>query len=484
MQAKRRIISIICLTLTFVMLLPLLFSCAKNKDGEETSGQETVETREYLDDLGEFDFDGYEFRALSITSEDGTYTKFDVEELTSVVLDNSIYNRNREIEERFNVKFVAEELTYPKCYEQLTRQCEAQTEDYDIIMLVNRHAYSAAISGYIYSVDKLPYLDITKDYYLHDINEMSSINGTMFLAYSEESLYTFQRATCLAYNKAMANNLGIEDLYATVNNGEWTFEKFLEYARNAKVVDSTTGEVDTYGLYGHGDYTFVTFLVAAGETFIEKKGNSLKFTAGSNEKMDEIANTEITLIKEGTMGYSYDYKNANVYNDIFIDGKALFHGTVVGKLLLLKDIEGWDYGVLPWPKYDTEQTEYSSRVVDAWIHVVPSSNTNPERTSVILEALASGSAKWVFPAYYENSIQGRTLRDADSIDMLEIIRATRVFDWGGVTWSESIRAPIEKKVFIEQTMSISRVCQSQMPIVNKLIKEAEDGVAKLLEGKN
>ena len=477
MKQKKRSLSFICLMLAIVMLLPLMFSCKKE---EETTDDETAaETAEYLDDLGEFDFEGYEFKTLSITSEEGTYTKLDIEEVSSSVLDNSIYYRNREIEDRFNVVFKASEDTYPKCNETLTTQSESQTHNYDLIMLVNRHAYAQAIKGYIYTVDDLKYLDLEKDYYLKDVNEMTSVKGAQFLAYSDESLYTFQRTTCIAYNKSMANDLSVPDLYELVKNGEWTFEKFFEYARLATNVTGE-GEVETYGLYGHGDYMFCTFFTAAGQRFVEKQNNTLKFTAASNEKLDEIANTEITLMNENVMGYSYDYKNPNDCYEVFKNGDALFCGTVIGKLLLLKDIDGWDYGVLPWPKYNTDQENYNSRIVDAWIHVAPISNPDPERTGVILEALASGSAKWVFPAYYENSIQGRSLRDYNSVEMLEIVRATRVFDWGSVTWSESLRAPLEKGVFVDQNMSITTVCQTQNKVIYNLIKEAEAGAKVLL----
>ena len=477
MKQKKRSLSFICLMLAVLMLLPLMFSCKKE---EEVTGDETTaETAEYLDDLGEFDFDGYEFKTLSITSEEGTYTKFDVEELSSSVLDNAIYYRNREIESRFNVVLKSEEDTYPKCNSALTTQSESQTHNYDLIMLINRHAYAQAIKGYIYTVDDLKYLDLEKDYYLQDVNEMSSIKGVQFLAYSEESLYTFQRTACMAYNKNMAESLGITGLYETVENGEWTFDKFFEYARLGTSVNGD-GEVESYGLYGHGDYMFCTFFTAAGQRFVEKQNNTLKFTAASNEKLDEIANTEINLMKENVMGYSYDYKNPNDCYEVFKNGDALFCGTVIGKLLLLKDIEGWDYGVIPWPKYDAGQEQYNSRIIDAWIHVAPISNPDPERTGVILEALASGSAKWVFPAYYENSIQGRSLRDSDSVEMLEIIRGTRVFDWGSVTWSESLRAPLETGVFVKQNMSVATVCQTQNKVIYNLIKEAEAGAQVLL----
>ena len=474
-------LSLICLMLAVVMLLPVMFSCKKKDEiAEDVSGGTEAQ---YLDDLGDFDFEGYEFKALSVTSEEEKYTKFDVEELAASVLDNSIYYRNREIEGRFNVVLKAnEEKNYGKCYDTLIEQSTAGVHNYDIIMLINRSAHEAAINGYLYPVESLTYVDQTKDYYLHDINEMISLKGKQFLVYSEESLYTFQRSTCIAYNKTMAEDLGITGLYDTVRNDEWTFDKFFEYAKLGTSVTGD-GEVESYGIYGHGDRIYSTFFTAAGQDYIVKQNGSLKFTAGTNERMIEISETELNLMKENVLKCHY-FENltsdTDATNEVFKTSKALFCGTIIGELSWFKDIDGWDYGVLPWPKYDTTQESYRTRVVDAWLHVVPISNPDPEMASVILEALASGSAKWVFPAYYENHIQGRTLRDSDSVEMLEIVRSTRVFDWGGVTFADNVRAKVDQQVFFAKAKTLQNVCQTNKKAVNDSIKLAEDKVQELI----
>lgn len=482
MGYKLKKTSVICLLMAFLVMIPLLSSCNGDKTDKPLPDEKQTGEQVYLDDLGKFDFGGYDFKVMSVTSKPGTYTLFDVAEESAVILDNSIFRRNREIEERFNIEFKAYDGTYQQCYNTLQTQYNSNSSDYDLIMLINRDAYSAAISGQLMPMERLTHLDLSKDYYLHDINEMSSIDGKQFFAYSEESLYTFQRAACIVFNKAIAAQYDeITDYYDAVNNYEWTFEKMYEDMSLATTKDGEEN-VSVYGMYGHYSYMFTAFFIAAGQRFVEKNGNTLKFTAVSNQKLDTIATEVLDHISQGEIGYFTEWGDSVVdnYNNQFINSGALFNATVVGKIPLLKDITGWDYGVLPWPMYSTEQHAYYSWVVDAWLHVCPATNPDPERTSVIMEALASGSAKWVYPAYYEHALVGRSLRDSQSVEMLEIIRYNRIFDWGTVTWATTIRQPIEDMVFLsENHQSVATVCRSIVGVVNNLIKEAEQGAAKI-----
>ena len=485
---KKRI-SVLCLLLAILTVLPLLSAC--NTEAEKppvvTDGDTPTETvaDPYLDDLGAFDFKGDTVNVLSVTSTDGTYTLFDTETLGGTVLDDAIYERNREIEERFNMYFEAQDASYKGCTEQLTKQALGGTteSDYDMIMLINREAYSAALKNHLLPVSKMKYIDQEKDYYLKDINDAMTFNGYQFLCYTEESLYTFQRATCMAYNKRVATDRGIADLYSMVKAGEWTFEELFKYMEMVTEVDQDNN-VTFYGLYGHGDYMFSTFYSAAGENYVTKTEDKLVFSAASNAKMDSITNTVLDKIDFGYMGYDYDYNSPDDCYNVFKDGDSLFVGTVVGKLLLLKDIEGWDYGVLPWPKYDTQQTRYYTRVVDAWLHVVPNNHSNPDMMSVLIEALAAGSSKYVFPAFYDVQIKGRSLRDPQSVEMLEIVRNTRVLDWGGTVFASTIRTAVEKQVFDERSKSLFGVCNTISTMVASLIGEAKAKARDLAAANN
>lgn len=92
-----------------------------------------------------------------------------------------------------------------------------------------------------------------------------------------------------------------------------------------------------------------------------------------------------------------------------------------------------DYGILPYPKWDEAQTEYYTMVDGSHdILAVPITATNLERTGIITEALSAESYKRVIPAYYETALKTKYARDDESVQMLDMIANSRVFDIGYV----------------------------------------------------
>ena len=90
----------------------------------------------------------------------------------------------------------------------------------------------------------------------------------------------------------------------------------------------------------------------------------------------------------------------------------------------------YDFGILPWPKYD-EASEYYANVDAATnMIVVPITNQVPDNTGLVLESLAILGREHVIPAYYDVALKTRDSRDEDSAEMMDIIVAHRVFDLG------------------------------------------------------
>lgn len=485
----KKAVTCVLLLLSIAMILPAFASCGKKNDPSSTEITTESQKNTYPDDLEQyhFNFNNEEFNVLSVTDEEGDYryTTFDLsDEEASENPDNlsmEIYRRNRLIEERFHIFLNSSYDSYWNCQSTLEKMIFNDLHDYDLIMLINRDAYTAAVNGQLIPVDRLTYVDQSKDYYLHDINDAMTLNGKQFLCYSEESLYTFGRTTCIAYNKNMAKSYGWEeeDVYGMVEDGTWTFEKLFEYMETATTLEDDV--VTCYGMYGHMDYTVSTFLNAAGQDYITKTANNLKFDF-TNEKTGDIINTVLQKMDNNNLAFETDYAlgKANGCYDVFKNGKALFTGTVAGKLMMFLDIEQFDYGVLPWPKYNTEQTQYRSRVVDAWLHVVPANHPDPERASVILEALASGTSKNVFTAFYDRQLRFHAAGDVNSANALDICRATRTMDWGGTVFGQTIRSNIESNLFVKRNgESYATYCRSNLAgVVASLIKEVVDASKK------
>jgi hypothetical protein len=118
------------------------------------------------------------------------------------------------------------------------------------------------------------------------------------------------------------------------------------------------------------------------------------------------------------------------YNPFMVD-RALFQMGQVKSALNFRNMES-DYGVLPVPKYDEAQENYASLV---WMHHdcvlgIPGSCSNTEMISTVLEHMSYISYYEVYPIFYDTIILGRSARDQQSKEMLEMIFKVRSFDPG------------------------------------------------------
>jgi len=96
-------------------------------------------------------------------------------------------------------------------------------------------------------------------------------------------------------------------------------------------------------------------------------------------------------------------------------------------------------GLLPVPKYDEAQENYICILNDMTLLGVPANAPNLNRTSLVLSAMSRESVSTLTPAFYELVLTTKYLRDADSVEMLELILQTekmpdlgRIYDYGSL----------------------------------------------------
>ena len=111
---------------------------------------------------------------------------------------------------------------------------------------------------------------------------------------------------------------------------------------------------------------------------------------------------------------------------------ALIPGTLDMTVNYFRERKG-EYGILPYPKLDEEQDDYKN-IVDGYhaALAIPKTISDPEFVGIITEALNAESNKIVFPAYYEVALKVKYAHDDESVQMLDKIVNSRVFDFGYV----------------------------------------------------
>ena len=114
---------------------------------------------------------------------------------------------------------------------------------------------------------------------------------------------------------------------------------------------------------------------------------------------------------------------------VFNEGRAYFCGITFQKIeTFLRDMED-DYGVLPNPKYDEAQANYSTCVSGAGsMVVVPVSCTDPAFVGAMLEGMAAISYDMITPDLIDVLASTKNVRDEESSEIVQMIIRNRNFD--------------------------------------------------------
>ncbi len=434
----------------FVAVLLMLSSCAADAEPTETSAitesvsDESGEDEYYhADYLPERDYDGYVFRVVTVPE-----WPTDITEENGDVVNDAYYERNRIIEERYNIEFEESQVpNYTDLTDTFRKSALAVSDDFDLCRLIMRDAFSLAVEGYVAPVSALPYVDPTQDWYVKHVNDELLIDGVLPFAYSDECIQIFEGAICVFFNKNMIADFGLVSPYELVEDGSWTMEKYFEYASSVIADLNNDGQYDIFndraGIIDELDYVVPNFWVGAGVKTVEKVDGIPYFISG-NEKLYDILEYLSDMLKvDGIIFRDFDAfgtaeSSRPQARRYFATDASLFTMAGFGVSKELRDMQS-DFGIVPIPKYDEAQDRYYTRIDDGWLNVPLACATDLERTSIIMEALAVESKNLVIPAIYEDSIKNKCIRDEESLEMLELIMENRVIDLGDTVWYDAVR---------------------------------------------
>lgn len=450
------------------------------QNDETTTAPETVANDK--DELPAKKFDGREFKVLA--AESTAYKGYlDVDETNGDVLNDAIYDSNRAVEERFDVKIVQEVLGAVAANETGAKIIMAGDHEYDILSFTDRNALQHAIDGLLLSYADMPYIDLTKDYWCQSINASMTIGGEQWLAYGDFNLSVYDYTFALAFNKKMLSELKLDDPYSLVDSGKWTFDAFNKMCIAAVSDvngDSVMDENDRYGWSAISKQIPPTMWVAAGAQSIKKDKDDLPyFSMANDEKFANVYDKIVDLAWSNDAWYKSDL-NADITKDLmFSNGYSLFQTTSFGLLDTGYYREMTiDYGVLPHPKWDEAQESYYSRVEGGRIFAIPVTTTDKEFTGIMLEALAASAHENVLPAYFEVALKTKYTRDDESSKMFDLIMDTRVYDLGDTFWCPQVRDGFMYQLFKSGSKDLASATASNKETVEGKISDTIKALKK------
>lgn len=397
-------------------------------DTETEAETDALEARKLVDDgLGDRDFGGKEYRMLyQLRYADFQYA----EELTGDVMNDAVYARNMTVEDRLNVKLVHNTGEEEALAQHIKNSALSGNDEYDLYLGHTMYTGQYAVQG-IFRNWYDTSVDFTKPWFPQTAIQNLTLNGKMFLTASDICLSLSSNAYCYYFNKELAEVNGLEDMYDVVNRGDWTLDHLMTNVASIYQDvngDGTATEEDLYGFCGEKTNSVVAYLYSfkIPTAEIDDTGK-LSIVLGTDERGVDAMDRLRTLLYK-TVG---SYPKSADYRTMFSGQHALFVTGVLDESVgVYRDSCDFDYGIIPYPKYDAAQDGYYT-VAGGSVSssAIPITVSDLDLISSCFTALSAENWKTVIPAYYDVTLKYKGARDEASIAMIDTILAGRNLDF-------------------------------------------------------
>ena len=392
---------------------------------------------------------------------DYTNSLLDFEELTGDVYEDAVFMRNRNLEERFNVRITVIE----RGFDELINIIRSGINDYDLYTIRNAEVFSFAQEGLINNINDLPHIDLSKKYWDDFLMDQLTIANKRYFAIGASDFSSYDYAYALVFNKQLLKDYGLENPFDLVKNGTWTFDKFAELSKSGTRDlngDGQMNEADAWGYVSRSNDVLPGFWVGGGVTAAEKDSDDLPYSTLGSERFINVIDKIFDIIHGN-----------NIYFDsfgtlMFANGNVLFNDITLHQLRNLRAMDT-DFGILPYPKLNEKQDKYYTRLGGNTLFCTlkAASKEDLERTSVILEAMASESYRTCVPAYYDLMLKSKLARDIESEEIIDYIVAHRVIDLIDNLWVAEIRDGPLNDMFVRKSNTLASLNEKLEPIFNK-----------------
>ena len=410
------------------------------------------ESEKIVPSLPERTFDGYEFTFLLKGENHNEWASFDIasEGETGEIINDAIFRRNLYVEEKYDIKINWNLNSDPNG--TYRRSFNAGDAIYDVFMPDLPSASRIAAEGMFYDMTNMPHTDLSAIWWDQQAVKELSVGGRLYYCTSDLSFTAIDTIWIMMFNKPLIQEHGLEDPYAIVKRGEWTFDKLEEMIKDVSRDLDNDGNINEFDLVGFvtpSDRYVRAMILAGGESFTEKTADDYFNFKNPNPKFLEIYDRTMQLMHSNPdvldinnirdQGSSYLTNKYFLAKTMFEENRILFFSEVMQNIIRLRQMDT-DFGIIPLPKYTKEQTFTPHYVfVDTTtVTAIPANAPDIERTSIIIEALTAESTYTVIPAYYEVSLKTKLARDDQSGEMIDLIRASRtydlasIYDFGGI----------------------------------------------------
>lgn len=434
---------IFSLVLASLLLSTALTGCGQGDTVSDTTADtavadttETAPETEYIDTLEERDLNGYTYRMVAQHT-DGRPNFASTEEMTGEVLQDAIHQRKNATMERLNIQI--EEIGYEDrgtLKNDVSKTIRAGDDAYDIILTPFSDGINTLTTqNCLLDLTTVPHLTLDSERWNASIAENMRIDGKQYFTTGVTSVCHLYVPQVVLFNKELATNYDLPDLYEMVLDNKWTIDNMNTFMNDVTTDLNGDGKLtlteDQYACAVEGTFGNALYMAAGLQTVsADSSGNwSMHLTDANSidfiEKCAAIFGDASRVYTDPDSGHQEDYENA------FTEGRVLFLSASIRHATNFREMES-DFGVLPIPLLNEGDDYHVS--CNTWLPAgigVPVTCSDPDRTGLIMETMAAYSYEYVLPAIVEKTL-GKTARDEESYQIMMMMYESTGFDFNTI----------------------------------------------------
>lgn len=443
------------LLLVIFILFPAIAGCANQKPStanllvENTNTAETTETEKILPEpiLPQLQLNGKTFTILA--SDWCAYDPLNIDditrdEITGDTLNDAIYERYRYINEIYNCDIVYVNITYNSLLNELKNSVMAGDNAYETA-ITRSSVYTGIISAdLLLNLDDVPYINYDDPWFNRQSLSALSVLNKNYGIVSDLTMNQYLLIFCAYINLQMMEDYSLGNIYDIVSSGLWSLDKLGEMST------AVAADINGDGLYTNEDRYGMTWIIDVPEGLINAAGicygtldsEGIPQITYNTESAIETMQTIYDFLYDTQLYYNVHKRSANAQVDevgMFASGKVLCSIAGVYYAPQFRDMEQ-NFGIIPLPKLNSEQENYNSPLFSNIIPImiIPETNSDLEATGTILTEMAYLGKRDMYPALYDNLLQGKITRDENSNAMLDMIFENTFYD-PGIIFFTSVR---------------------------------------------
>ncbi|MBE6611920.1 MAG: hypothetical protein E7632_05465 [Ruminococcaceae bacterium] len=475
---------------SILTIAAILAGCGGGTSADTTGAADTTETTApestgYASSIEAKDFGGETITFLTYKNEEVRNSTMDLaaDEQNGDVLNDAIFTRNMLVEEKFNVDLVhSEQKDAPTALKNAVLSGDGT---YDVSLIQSLTNFQLGLKGNLHNMNDMAHIDLEKPWWNSKVAADTEIFGVNYFYISDMNLDTWMQSYVVYFNKQLADEYKVENLYDTVRDGKWTIAKLDEITRTVYTDLNGNTEYDENDLYGLSSCSICIdcFWASSGITFVGKNdAGELELTIGDGfydayEQISELLQAPEMLYTDRPQ---YTSKRDTYDRDAFKEDRALFF--IEGLCIAEADLREMqtDFGILPMPKYSEEQDTYitySHSYHNSSISLpITLTGDRLDMVCMILEDMAYFSMEHVRPAYYDKVLSGKIARDDDSVDMLEIITQNVSYDLGFLVLGDNLLNMSGLRKAVSNASPAASYIASKETASNAALKKAMESV--------